>query len=326
MKSMQLRKPHWPFLWIFVAVFLVFQFSGLGGEKGDRPAGIPAVMHYGLSTMLIDGDINGDDAVAATKIFAQGLGRACGFWESAEAHLFSNLPDLVAAVNRKEIDIAALCTYEYIEVEHELEANASVTYVRAGSYDVNYLILVRKDSGINSLADLRGKRVNLLAAKGTNSLAPMWFDVLLSENGFRGGRRDVVQWKQVQKSSQAILAVFFKQTDAAVVAQSAFETAGALNPQINQQLKSLACSPRYVPALVCISRALPQDRREKFIQTAINLHETPVGLQTFTVFKTERIVRWQSSYIDNVRDLLQRYKSLGGAEAGLPDLTKVVRN
>jgi ABC-type phosphate/phosphonate transport system substrate-binding protein len=312
-EGMRSGESHLLFLWTFLAGFLVFQFVGLGSEKGDPPADNMAILRYGLSEGVIDADINGNDALAATTIFAQNLGRATGLWEKAEAQLFSDLHSLVAAVSRREVDIIALSTLEYLEIEQELRADACATYVRAGSYDVSYLILVRRDSGINSLADLQGKRIDLLAGKGTNSLASIWFNVLLSDNGFRSERRNMVQLKEVQKPPQAILAVFFKQTDAAVVAQSSFETAVALNPQIGKHLKVLTYSPRYVPTTVCISRMLPQERREQFIQTAINLHETTNGLQIFTIFKTERVVLWQPSFADNVRKLLQRYKSLGGA-------------
>ena len=114
----------------------------------------------------------------------------------------------------------------------------------------------------------------------------------------------------MKKASQAILPVFFNQLDAAVVVRSAFDVASDLNPQIDRHLKVLARSPRLVPVVVCLRESMPPFQKSGLISRALRLHETPGGLQTFTVFKMDRIVAWKKDYETNVKNLMDVHKRL----------------
>jgi ABC-type phosphate/phosphonate transport system substrate-binding protein len=175
------------------------------------------------------------------------------------------------------------------------------------------LILVRRDSVINSVADLRGKRI-AIPRGGRNSLAPIWIDTLLMDNSLGEGKSFFKEVREVQKPTQAILPVFFSQIEAAVVAKAAFETSSALNPQVGQQLKVLATSPPFVPMIICMRSSIASDTKAMFLQKALKLHEISGGLQSFNVFKIERLAQWQPRYTDNVRELLRKYGQIKSAE------------
>ena len=57
------------------------------------------------------------------------------------------------------------------------------------------------------------------------------------------------------KPSQAILPVFFKQAEAALVTRATFDTAVELNPQLGAALRTLSRSPQLIPAVAAVRPA-----------------------------------------------------------------------
>jgi len=143
--------------------------------------------------------------------------------------------------------------------------------------------------------------------------------LFLGENGIREKDAFFREIKDVQKSNQAILPIFFKQIEAGIAIKSIFDTAVTLNPQLGQQLKILAASPKIVMQAICMRNSLPKDRIEQYIKQGLKLHEVPAGLQTLNVTKIDKLVAWTPSFLDNMRELLKKQKMLKSAQqAQLP--------
>jgi ABC-type phosphate/phosphonate transport system substrate-binding protein len=116
--------------------------------------------------------------------------------------------------------------------------------------------------------------------------------------------------KQVQKPSQAILSVFFNQTDMAVVSRSAFDTAVELNPQIGRNTKILAASKPFVTNVICLNNGMGKEMREKYLKLSLKMHDDVRMFQTFMLFGASRIAAWEPSYIQNVRELVDKHRAL----------------
>jgi ABC-type phosphate/phosphonate transport system substrate-binding protein len=214
---------------------------------------------------------------------------------------------MVAAVKSGEMDIIALSTEEYLQAEGSLRCEPAFTYLQSGQVELEYVILARQDSSCKGATDLRGKRIAAVKG-GRSSMIPLWLDSYLFDNGMPPKESFFREIKEVSKASQAILPVFFKQIDLGVVCKSAFEAAATLNPQIGRQLRIVANSPRLVPMVTCLNIAIRPERRKELLDQALRLHENPKGLQSFNVFKLERLVRWEPRYLDATKDLLKKQK------------------
>jgi len=246
------------------------------------------------------------------------MGRGSKLWETADVLLLPDNASLIASVKRGAIDIFTMSTQDYLQSENELEASPYLAFMQGGQVDNQYLVLVRQDSGIKTIGDLRGKRL-ALPRGGRYKVAPLWLDVLLGENGVREKDSFFREIKEVQKSNQAILPIFFKQIEAGIAIKSVFDTAVTLNPQIGQQLRVLTASPRIVMQVICMRNSLPKDRIEQYVKQGLKLHEVPAGLQTLNVTKIDKLVAWTPSYFDNMRELLKKQKMLKSAQqAQLP--------
>ncbi len=265
------------------------------------------LLRYGLSLTALS-EVNPNDAVAATQTWVREVGRASGSWRDARATLFPDTPTMLQSLNNGRIDVVALSSPEYLAVESTLHADPFLVYEQSGEVEVEYVLLVRNT--VRSMADLQNGRVAIIKTNTQRELADTWLDVELLEAGLPEKERAFSQLKIVRKRSQAVMALFFKQVDAAVEPRSAFETAVELNPQIGRELKVLARSPRLLPGLACIRRSVNREARQRYVEHATRLHQQPGFRQTFLVLRVTRLVAWNPHFLDTARTLTARYQAL----------------
>jgi ABC-type phosphate/phosphonate transport system substrate-binding protein len=265
------------------------------------------VIRFGITSSVLESDVNPDDALVAAKLWAATLGTTSGIWTKSEARIYRDTPSLVAAVKSGETDVVAISTEEFLQVESELRAEPALTYIQSGQAELEYVVVTHKESEAKSIADLRGKRI-VIPRGGRTTMVPLWLDALLYDSNLPLKEVYFKEIKEVAKTSQVVLPVFFQQMDAGIVTKSGFETAVALNPQIDQHLRIIAKSPRIVALVTCLRSGLPTERKTLYVDQALKLHETPGGLQKFNVFKLERLVRWEPRYADAVRELMKKQK------------------
>jgi phosphonate transport system substrate-binding protein len=264
-------------------------------------------VRFAISTGVLEADVNPDDALAAAKIWAATLGETLGSWMQSDARIYHDISALAAAVKKGEVDILAVSTEEYLSIGDGLRAEPVFTYLQSGQIELEYIIIARQDQGFKTPGDLRGKKVSITKG-GRSSMAQLWLDALLFDEKLPPKESFFREIKEVPKASQAILPVFFKQNAAGIVTKSAFEAAVTLNPQIGQQVKIIATSPKLVPMVTCFSTLIRPERRQLFLEQAFKLHESPKGLQNFTVFKIDRLVPWEPRYFDKTRDLMKKQR------------------
>jgi ABC-type phosphate/phosphonate transport system substrate-binding protein len=287
-----------------IALLLMIMPGSISIAQNRQP---DSVIRFGLTSSLVEADVNLDDALAATKVWAAGMVKGVGIWSSTEAAMFENVASLVAAINRGDTDIVAMGTHEYLDVQDILKAVPTLTYMQGGQVENQYLILVHRDSKFKTITDLRDQRMSRTRA-GRSSMVPLWLEVFFCENGIRDCQKFFREIKEVQKPSQVILPVFFKQIECGIVLKSSFDTAVALNPQVGQQIRILASSPKLVMQVTCMRSSMAPDRIDQYVRQALKLHETPSGLQAFSMFRLDRIVPWNSAYLDNVKELIKKRK------------------
>jgi len=303
------KTPWLPALLMMVACLtLPCQPSLAETEKTDVPPK-PSLLRIGLSENVIDSSVNPDDAIAMAKLWASQVFSGGNTMDHADARLFKDLPSLAAALGARQLDVICISTDDYLTIEKTLAADPVVTYVHGGEVWVEYIVLVNRSSNIQNLAALQGKRI-AIATRGQYALTRLWGDTLFLTNGLGRMEGFFSEVREVQKTNQAIIPLFFGQLEAAIVTRSAFEAAVSLNPQLGQRLTVLATSPRLVPEVTCFSRFMSPDMKLRVINQVLTLQDTSAGLQSFTIFKIDRFTRWEPGYADSVRALRKKYADL----------------
>ncbi len=140
-------------------------------------------------------------------------------------------------------------------LEHKSEFNTDLLFtpVLGGTVMGRYVLLVRKDSGIDNLAKLKNTNISYCAV---DEVGMLFLEMLLKDRKL--GKTDTF-FKKVgikKNPNLNVSSVFFKEAQAALVLASDYAVAAELNPQIKQQLVAIETSPEYVTNLMAISSRL----------------------------------------------------------------------
>lgn len=221
-------------------------------------------------------------------------------------------PDIQAAIqDTKEgkVDFLTLPAMDYILARDEIQMIPEMISGVGPEKEQSYILLVSRESNIRSLSQLKQK--NLIVEKGASRrLVLRWLDVLLLEQSLPESEIFFREVKPVDKSSQALLPVFFGQADGCIVRNFAFETMVELNPQIGKKLMVLNRSPVLGSVLLCVRPGI----EKKFAQSVINfIQKMPDSVehrQVLLLFQVKKIFRYQPEYLHNLETLLKRYDFL----------------
>jgi len=268
----------------------------------------PKILRVGFSSRILS-DIDPRDAQVAMELWTKELSRSMGIRTVPQTVIFKNTADLLAAVKKGELTIVSLPAVDYLKIRDEVRITPSVVSSSNAGKGRQFILLVRRDSGIRTVADLRGKTVLILPAT-KNEVSHLWLDVLMMREGNRDRSSFLRQVKEATSASQAIMALFFRQTDAAIVSRGAFETAMDLNPQIGSQLTVISESKSLLGDITCIPDSVNDKLKLSIEYAALHLHERAIGRQIFTLFKIDRTIPYQPSYLSGVSDLLKEHGRL----------------
>jgi phosphonate transport system substrate-binding protein len=261
------------------------------------------ILRVGFSSKVFP-DVDQRDAQIAMEMWTRELARGMGLSMIPQATIFKNTGDLLDAIRRGELTIITISALEYLQIRDKAPLIPSFVNANNVGKGRQYVLIVRQDSGIKSVAELKNRSIALLASsKHESSL--IWLDVQLMKTGYRDRTVFFRQTKESSSASQAIMGVFFKQTDAALVSRASLETSKALNPQVGKQLTVIAESNGLHGDISCIPTMVDEKLKHSLETTAMRLHETTAGKQIFTLFQTDRIVSFNPSYLDGLVDLLR---------------------
>ncbi len=289
-------------LLVIVAAVAQGELSGQGKRDKD------SVLTVGYSSKLFF-DVDIRDAKAATKMWTDMLIRKMGNkYEKSEIHILHDSSAMDKALRMREIDILVLFSQEFIEMRDRTPI-VPVYAADYGKYFYHELyLLVRNDSGLSRIADLKGKR--LIIETGQKGSIPMiWLETVFAKETVPL-MRESAQIKEAMKASQAVLPVFFRQADACVVGRNSYETMVELNPQVGRELKVIATSPHYLTGVVCLRKDYYHAHKEMIDETLKALYSEPQGQQIMKLFRINRLVPFKQEYLKTTEVLLSEHRDL----------------
>lgn len=294
---------------------LVWCRALLAGPAGISPAagGASHVFRMAFTTNMFDG-VNEGDARAAMKVWIMAVSKEQGIPVDPDPVFFRNLDELVRVSETNPVDGVGMVASEYMRLSRRLKFDR----LGVASYDQRiteaYVVLVRSDSRIDRLEQLRGRTLNVLDTP-RSSLAMTWLDTVLLEARLKQGRNFFRQINGSQKASLVILPVFFHQADVCLTTSNSFRVMAELNPQLGRQLRVLAMSPEFLPTFFAFCAVGPGSLRPELFEAMKRMHETPTGRQILTLVKADRVVEEPLSILEPTLELLARHDRLC-ADAG----------
>ena len=262
-------------------------------------------------------DVNENDAKASVKAWALALARERHVPMSTEPIILSGDAALRRALQDGSVDGAAVTTEEYLSLEPQMQGTNLFMSLIGGRFTEEYLLLVRSDSGLPDLRSLRGRKITLFDNPRA-SLAPLWLDLILSEQGLGVAEGHFGQILKAPKLAKVVLPVFFHQEDACVVTRRGFDTMCELNPQVRTQLRVMATSPELVPAVGFIRAGYNSPLRDTMLAALRGLEQSAAGAQVLTLFQSDQLKEAPGSLLNSARELLEAHRHLKLTATGEP--------
>lgn len=267
------------------------------------------IFDVGYSTKVFQ-NVNLRDAKAATHILTKKIVQKTGLDIGTETIVYNDLESIEKALNSFKLDLIALLPEEYLAIKDHVAIYPYLATVMNGDVYDEHVVLARKDREIKKLRDLKDKRLIIsIAAEG--DIPVMWLEVTLNKEGLPRSEKFFSSIKMVDQVSQAVIPVFLGQMDACIVTNYGFNTMMELNPQVGQMLQVLITSPKYANGLSCINNVLDEESYREIIERTLReLHTEPEGRQILALFKAEKFVLFEPSFLENVEILLREFKDL----------------
>ena len=283
---------------VLIAATCLAETVGDGGTTITRFRMGTAKEFFGLSSP--------NDTKAAITVWAKNiLGQSPVTEDSQLARVFDSTDEMVRAYESREIDGITMAAQDFFKVRSRpdnvylMEKNLST--------GIRYALLVHRSGGIESIGQLKGRKV-LIYSGQSMCLATPWLDTLLASRSMGLSQNVFGEVKRIDAASRAILQVFFRQTDACVVALDMYKTASELNPQVEKDLKPLVVSQELIPTFFFLH---PQydPRNRKGVDAAIaELDKTPAGRQVLTVFQADKLVKLPVSTLEGTFAMLAEHE------------------
>jgi ABC-type phosphate/phosphonate transport system substrate-binding protein len=270
---------------------------------------IPTPLRVGFSARVFP-NVDQRDARIAMELWTRELARGLGYKVEPQTIIFQKPNELMESVNKGEMTVVTLPATEYLQMRDRVRMTPEIVEASNEGLSRRFQIIVRKDSGIRSLADLRGKTIFIPSSSRFN-ISHVWLDVLLMREG-HGDRASYFRDVKESAASKSIMGVFFRKADAAIVTRSALETSKSLNAQVGRDLTIIAESKNLIGDVTCVPLSVNDDLKRSIENAALHLHETATGRQMFTLFQIERTIPFKSSYMDGIIELLRERDRLAG--------------
>jgi ABC-type phosphate/phosphonate transport system substrate-binding protein len=274
----------------------------------EQGSDMPKVLRMGFLQKVFF-DMDPRDAKAAMEVQGREISAALGLNTTPQVMVYADMTGMTDAVRRGGLEMVSMPSIEYLRLRKKIPLIPAFVGTNIKGQGFRYLIVSRKDSGINTFTDLKGKTI-LAPSNSRHELSHLWLEVLLMRSGRSDRNKYFRQVKESQKASNGIMGVFFRQADAAIVTSSALETAQKLNPQLEKQLQVIEQSGNLSDGVACLLPSSSERFRRSLVDVVIRLNESARGRQLFAMFQSNGVTTFKAEYLHGLEELIQEHERL----------------
>jgi hypothetical protein len=249
-----------------------------------RAASDEPPVRMAISESLVT-DVNMNDARAAMVIWLKRMMADLNVVIEFNPKVFDTTAEILRRARHGEFDTVALNVVEYRQIAEFLDPTQVMVETGAAGPQ-QYLLLAKRNSGIQQLADLRGRRLIMLRAPKM-CVAPAWLSTILDEGKFGQSDRFFSSVTADTKTSRVVLPVFFGQIEACLSSKQGFDTMCELNPQVGKDLTAIASSPAMVVTFSVFHKNFHGATRDKFAKVYSRLGTSAAARQVAMLFQFE---------------------------------------
>jgi ABC-type phosphate/phosphonate transport system substrate-binding protein len=222
--------------------------------------------------------------------------------------IFIPSEEVIRGVRQGTIECFGITALEFSRISNLIDPASLILqdYVADG---LEYVILVHRKSPFKKLADLLGAQVILHQHRDT-LLVPAWLTTMLAASSLPRPERFFASQKFTDNLNQVLLPVFFRRADGAVLVRRNWDTAIELNPQLGNDLNTIAISPKIVPAAIGFRRGCIPEARGAVLNAFAKISTVPAGQQIVALYQSRGIAIRSASVMNGTLEMVREFDRL----------------
>lgn len=225
---------------------------------------------------------------------------------------FDKSDDLAEAIQKNQVNSMFGSPLEFIDSETYLFSAYVITGLISNQYKSPIILLVRKDSEVNTIHQLKGKKISV--QKGViQDLGGLYLETLLLEEKLPVAEAYFSEIVKTGTSNIALVNLFFKTSDATLMSESEFNIAAELNPQMRLQTRVIHASEPFVNFVAATTNSVPLEKTEAIKKALLNVKKTHKGKTILTLLKVDEFRVVSIDELQTVRTLIAKNKQLKAA-------------
>lgn len=278
------------FLFGMVAVLALALAACGGGEPDLGTAENPIVMSF-----VPSGDTQ--DIIASGDTLAQMLTERTGL--TVTSNVGTDFSSVREAMCAGQAQIGWLNTFNYVLANEQCGVDAALATSRFGSTTYAGQIIVRADSGITSLEDLRGKVMCWVDPASTSGyIIPR---IMLAAEGIDPDT-DFSQTIEAGSHNNVVTQVYNGDCDAGATFSDARTGIEEEFPDVLEQVVVLATTSDIPNDSVSFVKDFPEDMRTEIVAALLDIAASPEGQEALnTLYNIESLVESNDAFYDQFR-------------------------
>jgi phosphonate transport system substrate-binding protein len=219
--------------------------------------------------------------------------------------ILSRYGDIVDRFVSRNMDGAFFGIFTSVLAQEKLGVEPLVRPVNPdGSTTARGYLIVRKDSGIKTAADIKGKRAVFVdKATATGYLFAVAY---LREKGIKDLDSYFSEYYFTGSHDTAVYAVLDGRADVGTVKSRILEKLISKDPLIKDEILVLASSISLPDTTLCVRKDIPEELKQKLKDTLLTMHQDPRGIEVLEKLGALRFVEAHKADFEVVTELAEK--------------------
>lgn len=287
-------RKQWLLLFTF-GIILALAVAGCGGQAKLGTKDNPIVMSF-----VPSGDTQ--EIIASGDKLAQMIQDRTGL--VIDANVGTDYAAVREAMGAGKAHIGWLNTFNYVLAHEKYGVEVALVTVRYGSTSYKGQIIVRADSGIQSLQDLKGKVMCWVDPNSTSGyIVPR---IMLKANGIDPDK-DFAKTIEAGSHNNVVTQVYNGECDAGATYVDARSSVEKDIPDVKEKVVVLATTSEIPNDNVSFIKDFPKDTRDKIVNALLDIAKTEEGKQALNeLYSIEGLEPADDSFYDAFRAELSK--------------------
>lgn len=219
--------------------------------------------------------------------------------------ILSRYGDVVERFASRGMDGAFLNSLAAAMAITKLKVEPVVRHVNLdGTSTIRGYIFVRTDSNINSVKNMKGKRIAFVDR--ATALGYLFAIAFLQENGISDIDRYFAEYFFTGSHDSAIYSVLDNRADIGCASSAIFNALVSKDPTIKRELRIIAQSEEFPEIVLCLRKNMPQEIKNHITDVLMNMNQDPAGKEVLKKFGALKFIKATVKDLSPVFNLAKR--------------------